>query len=60
MATDKVLLTREEILERLSVMLFILRDHKPDDRSEDDRYFAITITEMEKVVAIFQTYLVRD
>lgn len=35
-----------------------LRLHKPNDRSELDRRFAVTITEMEKVAAYFKTYVI--
>lgn len=34
-----------------------LRIHKPNDRGELDRRFAVTITEMEKVAAYFKTYV---
>jgi hypothetical protein len=33
-----------------------LRDNKPNDRSELDRRYAVTITEMEKVYAYFLTF----
>ena len=31
---------------------------KPNDGSPNDRYYAIAITEIEKVVAVFYTYLI--
>jgi len=34
-----------------------LRAAKPNDRSEADRYTAITITEVEKVRAVFIVYV---
>lgn len=33
-----------------------MRDAKPNDRSEQDRYWAIAITELEKARAVFVTY----
>lgn len=33
-----------------------LRNHKPNDRSDRDRYWAIVITEVEKARAVFETY----
>ena len=37
-----------------------LRTAKPEDRSEKARYYAVAITEMEKVMAYFHTYIVID
>lgn len=56
-------LTRDEdqkVLGLLQSTLKILRDHKPSERSETARRYAVTITEMEKVVAYFKTYVVED
>lgn len=44
----------------LGALLFtldVLRRHKPGDRSEKDRYMAIAITDMEKLVAFYEKYL---
>jgi len=35
-----------------------LKDNKPNDRSEYDRRYAITITEIEKVQAYFKTFII--
>ena len=35
-----------------------LKDNKPNDRSERDRFFAIAITDMEKVFAYVKLYIV--
>ena len=35
----------------------LLRQGRPNDRSPADRYYAVTITEMEKVMAYFQTFI---
>lgn len=40
-----------DLLEQLKAL-------KPNDRSDIDRYWAITITEVEKAAAIFATYAV--
>lgn len=34
-----------------------LKDNKPDDRSEIARCYAIVITDTEKVIAYFKTYI---
>ncbi len=41
----------------LTGALVTLRDAKPNDRSEMDRRWAITITEMEKVVAYYNSWI---
>lgn len=41
----------------LTNALVALRDAKPSDRSEMDRRWAITITEMEKVVAYYNSWI---
>lgn len=35
----------------------MLLEARPNDRSPTDRYYAVTITEMEKVMAYFQTFI---
>lgn len=37
-------------------LLTALKETKPNDRSEQDRYFAIVITDVEKARAVFLTY----
>lgn len=37
-------------------LLAAMREQKPNDRSERDRYWAIAITEVEKAKAVFVTY----
>lgn len=37
-----------------------LQEAKPGDRSEIDRRYAITITEMEKVLAYYEYWIGRD
>lgn len=41
----------------LSSSLALMRGSKPNDRSEEDRRYAIAITDMEKVWAYFCTFI---
>lgn len=47
-------------LNALAEMLEKLRQAKPTDRSEKARYYAVVITEFEKVFAYFNTYVIGD
>lgn len=42
--------------EQFEALLASLRQQKPNDRSDKDRYWAIVITEVEKAKAIFLQY----
>jgi len=44
----------------LTIALKVLKANKPDERSEKARKYAVTITEMEKVCAYFNTYVIND
>jgi hypothetical protein len=48
----------DPVLTALRDALNEVREHKPNDKSEEDRRFAVTITEMEKVIAYYLTYVV--
>ena len=48
------------VLDNLQKNLAFLRFAKPDDRSEKARRYAVTVTELEKVVAYFKTYVVDE
>jgi len=37
-----------------------LRDAKPEERNELARRYAVTVTEVEKVLAYFRTYVMND
>lgn len=50
---EKVQLT---VADEFEILLYELRQQKPNDRSEKDRYWAIVVTEVEKAKAIFLTY----
>lgn len=43
-------------IDCFDMLLQALRANKPNDRSDQDRYWAITITEVEKARAVFLTY----
>jgi hypothetical protein len=57
---NQVIYTRKGVRKKLFEALEALKDSKPNDRSKDDRRFAITITEMEKVIAYYSYYLACD
>lgn len=46
----------KEALSRLYEALNALRSNKPNDRSEQDRIWAIAITDLEKTIAFFEKY----
>jgi hypothetical protein len=46
-----------EVLNQLEEALRRLRDSKPEERSEKARRVAVTITEMEKVIAYYKTFV---
>lgn len=48
-----------ESLSYLVRTLAILRENKPNDRSDRDRIYAIVITDMEKTIAYFK-HMVMD
>jgi hypothetical protein len=47
----------DKIHARMSNLLIALYEEKPEDRSALSRHYAVTITEMEKVFAYFQTFI---
>jgi hypothetical protein len=47
----------DKIHARMSNLLIALYAEKPEDRSALSRHYAVTITEMEKVFAYFQTFI---
>ena len=50
-------LTPQDLFDQL---LATLKEAKPNDRSDQDRYFAIVITDVEKARAVFLTYCVKE
>lgn len=44
----------------LKQALQIMKDEKPDERNEKARYYAIAITDLEKLIAFCQTYVLKD
>ena len=45
---------------KLKDALAALKEGKPNDRGEKDRAYAVTITEMEKIVAYFYLFVMTD
>jgi hypothetical protein len=45
-------------LARLQHELSLMKANKPNNRSEMDRAWAVTITEFEKMIAYFRVYVV--
>ena len=45
-------------LDKLEEALDALRAEKPQERGEDARRYAVAITELEKVIAYFVTFVV--
>lgn len=53
-------LDNDEVFATLVGALLTLKDSKPDDRSENDRHHAVCITEMEKVLAYYKTFILEQ
>jgi hypothetical protein len=53
-------MTHNEVAAKLKDALEALRKSKPKDRSEEDRVYAVCITEMEKLVAYFEHNVVES
>jgi hypothetical protein len=51
------IIKEEDILQKMSDLLEDLRAAKPEDRNEVARRYAVTITELEKVMAYFKTFV---
>ena len=47
----------DPVATALQNALAVLREQKPNDKSEIDRRYAVTITEMEKVIAYYTTFI---
>ncbi len=50
----------EGMLISLESSLRIIQRNRPNDRSEIDRRYAVLITDFEKVMAYFKTYIVDE
>ena len=50
--------TEMEVNRQLEEVLQLLRNSKPEERNEIARRYAVTITELEKVIAYFKVYIV--
>ena len=54
---DQRKLDKFELNDKLSSLIQDMKNSKPDDRSETDRYYAVVITDLEKAYAYFFTYV---
>lgn len=50
----------QDVLIQFGELLTMLKDLKSDQRTEQDRYIAIVITETEKALAMFNTFVHED
>lgn len=48
------------IMEELEQVYQAMKSNKPNDRSEQDRCWAIAITDVQKLVAFFKVYVVKS
>lgn len=46
------------VLSALQQALATLKANKPNDRSEQDRAYAVTVTELEKTISYFKEYAI--
>jgi len=53
-------LDRQGMFRLMERCLAEIKGDRPNDRSEIDRRYAITITDFEKVMAYFKTYIVDE
>lgn len=53
---DKIKYIHGKLIDALEALM----TGKPDERNETARRFAVTITEMEKVLAYYITFIVND
>ena len=56
MGNDSIGTREEDIVKSFEFLLLQLETFKPNDRSKQDRYWAIVNTEVEKAKAVFLTY----
>jgi hypothetical protein len=56
-AADMRAVLVSETHNALDNALSALKHNKPNDRSDKDRYWAIVITDVEKAIAVFETYV---
>lgn len=50
----------EHAMNSIVIALYALKDGKPNDRSEKDRFYAVAITEAEKLLAYFRQYIFQE
>lgn len=49
-----------EVILKFLELLNAMETLKPNDRSEQDRYWAIARTDVEKAYAVFETFVAQD
>lgn len=47
----------DEVEVMLDKLAALLRSKKPDDRSPVDRHYAIVITDLDKLIAYYHTFI---
>jgi hypothetical protein len=52
--------TEMELWSAMTELLAKMRQSKPEDRNEKARRYAVTITEFEKVMGYFNTFILED
>lgn len=50
----------QHILEKIEALMRLIRNLKPDDRSNLDRIYAVALTDLEKVSAYWQVKAVEQ
>ena len=50
----------KNIKEKFEEFIAEMKQHKPNDRSDRDRYWAIAITDIEKAYAVFVTFALKE
>lgn len=60
MNNEEIGTKEEEVVKSFDFLLLQLETYKPNDRSKQDRYWAIVNTEVEKAKAVFVTYCRKD
>ncbi len=58
--SQKKQLDRQGLFRFMERCLAEIKADRPNDRSEIDRRYAVTITDFEKVMAYFKTYIIDE
>lgn len=52
--------SEQHILDKIEALIRLIRNLKPDNRSDIDRIYAVTLTDLEKVSAYWQVKAVEQ